>query len=55
MDRLYSAVVSGIYGFLWREALCRVETAAVTDPDVMRVVKDPMGIVYRNPGRSVTF
>ena len=30
--------------FLWREALCRVETAAVTDSYVIKkIIRDPIG------------
>lgn len=43
MDRLWNAVPARIGSFLWKEALCRVETAAVTDSYVIKIITDPMG------------
>lgn len=43
MDRLWNAVPARIGRFLWKEALCRVERAAVTDSYVIKIIRDPMG------------
>lgn len=43
MDRLWNAVPARIGRFGGREALCRVETAAVTDSYVIKIIRDPTG------------